>query len=468
MGKGYGITKKVVATALAVGIGGWFASGIRHVPKGEAIVVRQVLQTKNGLVGPTIDPYKRVGIQKENGGWTYIQPIGLGVVEEYIKMSEPQKAEAKFAYFTKDWITGEEEDKGHVRAFKIDLEVKINDIEKYARIDPEIYNDNPQLNPTGKKLERGVDYIAELIESEFMGLPPSQQNPNGSGLIPQLALLDLQVRSRFDIISNILTNAEDLKTPEEKIKFYKDYVEERPWLKINAALLQEYAQQGAQLTMAAQQGQQVSPEYMLPFMIYQAFALDQQKAQVLEGKAQLDGYRAKIEQLPEAQRKAALLYLKQQEQGLDEQLKQMEQYEKMQLLPFFKTTLEQNPTLVDEEVVNYALEKNVNTDFSKIDVNDQKAVTKFVQGLVGPIIEKKVTGKYFKEFMEGFHQADYEENLGISIEAKIEVINDSLFTSGGTVNTEYMNVYQNLEQQAELEQKLEQKEVKEKVEEKTE
>lgn len=445
MGKIYNTAKKIVAGAVAVGVLGWLGSGFRHVAKDEAIIARQVLQTKNGLIGPTNDPYKRTGIRKENGGWTYIQPIGLGVVEEYIKIDEPQKAEAKFAYFTKDWLTGKESDQGKVRAFKINLELKVENIEKYAQLDPQVYNNDMQLNPTGKKIERGAEYLAEILEAEFKGTAPTQQNPLGTGLASQLGLLDMQVRTRFDMISYTLLGKENL-APEEKIKFYKQCLEEKPWLKINAAMVQQYLQQGQQLAAAAQQEQQLPPEYMLPLMVYQAFLYDQQEAEIMRGKEQMDKYKQTIDKLPEIQKKAAMLYLQQQETTINEQLKQLESYKNMQLMPFFKTTLQQTPELVDEEVINYALEKNVNMDLSKIDLNDQKQVRQFVQGLVGPIMEKKVTGTFFKDFVKGLHEKPYEDYFGIKLDATIEVVDDDLFTSGGTVNTEYMNVYQNLEE----------------------
>lgn len=186
----------------------------------------------------------------------YIPGLEIGSVEEYFDLDKARKVDGTFAFWSKNKITLERDDREYVRAFNFGCDVNVINLDAWTKWDP--------VKDYGRtfsysEIESREEALSQIIEEAFLsGIKDTNGNyefteeglPKFLGLSQQTVIWYNQLVARHDFLIDkleehgLLDKLDNLDEEGKKeIKeFYNDLFEKNPWYELGPLRLQAEGQ----------------------------------------------------------------------------------------------------------------------------------------------------------------------------------------------------------------------------------
>ncbi|MCK5043901.1 hypothetical protein KAR52_02780, partial [Candidatus Pacearchaeota archaeon] len=246
----------LLGTAI-LGIGAYTlaTSQIKLEPQ-QGAIVRELRNVNNELYNAPRGIINNTNKSKRFKKQPYIPGLEIGSVEEYFDLNKARKIDGTFAFWSKDRITLERDDREYVRAFNFGCDVDVINLEAWTKWDPvKDYGRTFSYSEINSREEA----LSQIIEEAFLsGIKDTNGNyeftdeglPKFLGLSQQTVIWYNQLVARHDFLidkleeNGLLDKLDNLNEEGKKeIKeFYNDFFEKNPWYKLGPLRLEAEGQ----------------------------------------------------------------------------------------------------------------------------------------------------------------------------------------------------------------------------------
>ncbi|MBC7189633.1 hypothetical protein H5U35_05400, partial [Candidatus Aerophobetes bacterium] len=283
--------------------------------------------------------------------WPRIPGTLIGVKEEPVK-DEVKVAEDSFAFYTSYELTGKEEDREYVQAYKVRVKMKVKDWQKFFReinLD-EINKQRRKAGPFTPLIKDRFELIASQVKEVLRGGPV--QDNFGNPLRDEKGYPVMNLNGWVNFISSellgrrnfliALFDHHDFKTPESVKKYLK---EEAPWYWFAGPDLFELMAQrfkDIQEAVKSPYSENLSEKASLKRFVFgeerfelyrQAYRAYQYENFLMATKQALEEINLRLSQTQDEKARQLLLW---QKEKLDFEKKRWEKVKEEELIPFFK------------------------------------------------------------------------------------------------------------------------------------